>query len=142
MPALAAPVGSRIEESIRDCLIVRRLEESEESYPILVGLVVKPVADSGDTSYNLALPLCDEVLCLGVLEEGIAGSGEQQLNVPTQRRDPNRVPRVKSVRKVDEAFEIPPAARCSNARRLNQMTPSSLPIDPNCSRAKSICSKV
>ena len=78
--------------------------------------------------------LGDEVFRLSMLEEGVFATGEERLNVPTQRRDPDRVPRVELVRKVDEAFEVPPVARRSDAQAFGQMTPSSLPIDANCSR--------
>ena len=46
------------------------------------------------------------------------------------------------VRKIDEALEVPPFARRADAQAFVQMTPRSLPIVANCSRAKSICSNV
>jgi hypothetical protein len=92
-------------------LVVRRLEEAKEADLVLMGLVVKPVTDRGDTAYYTAVHFGDEVLGLGVLEERVPAAGEEQVNVTTQRRDPDRVPRVELVRKVDEASEIPPIAR-------------------------------
>jgi hypothetical protein len=103
-----------------------------------MSLVVKPVADRRNTAHYLAVPLGDEVFGSGVLEEGIPGSREEHLHVPTQRRDPERVPRVESVREVDEALQILPIARRMDAQALVQMTPRSLPMVANCSRAKSI----
>jgi hypothetical protein len=67
-----------------------------------VGLVVEPVTDGRDTPDHLIVALGDEVFRLSMLEEGVLGAGEERRNVPTQRRDPERVPRVKSVRKVDK----------------------------------------
>jgi hypothetical protein len=39
-----------------------------------------------------------------VLEEGVLAAIEEGRHVPTQRRDPERVPRVQPVRQVDEAL--------------------------------------
>jgi hypothetical protein len=49
---------------------------------------------------------------------------------------------VKSVGKIDKALEVPPFARRADAQAFGQITPRSLPMVANCSRAKSICSNV
>ena len=64
------------------------LEEAEEADLVVVDLVVEPVADRRDPADDRAVPLGEEVLGLGVLEEGILRAIEQQRDVPTQRRDP------------------------------------------------------
>ena len=110
--------------------------------PVAVGLVVQPIADGRDAADDLAVALGQEVLGLGVLEEGVLGAGEEGCDVPTQRRDPERVPRVESVGQVDEALEVPSVTRRADAQRWGQMTPRSRPMRANCSSAKSIWSNV
>src|SRR6185437_6445524 len=90
----------------------------------------------------LVAALGQEVLGLGVLEEGVLPAVEQEGHVPTQRRDPERVPRVQPIGQIDEAVDLAPLARRVDAQRRGQMTPKSRPIRANCSSAKSICSKV
>jgi hypothetical protein len=69
-----------------------------------------------------------------VLKEGIPVAIQQHLDVPTQRRDPDRVPPVKSIGKVDELFEGPAVGDRPDRYRLRQMTPSSRPIRAKVSR--------
>jgi hypothetical protein len=137
-----APSCRRAEQRLGYVLIVNRLEEPEKADSVVVGLVVEPVTDGSDAADGLAVPLGDEVFRLAVLEEGVPGAGEEHLYVPTQRRDPERVPRMESVRKIDEALEVPPFTRLADAQAFAQITPRSLPMVANCSRAKSICSNV
>src|SRR5690606_32048404 len=59
----------------------------------------------------------------------------------TQRRDPERVPRVEFVGQLDEAVQAGAIARRPDGHSSGQMTPRSLPMRANCSRQKSICSK-
>jgi hypothetical protein len=75
-------------------MIVDTLEEPEESDLVAVSLVVEPIADGRDAPEHYAIPLSQEVLRLSVLEKGVLGSREEELDVSTQRRDPDRVPRV------------------------------------------------
>src|SRR3954453_4681373 len=142
MPQRSAPVARRLKERVGDSLVVDAFEEAKEAHPVPVGLVVQPVTDSRDAADQSPVPLGEEVFGVGVFEEGVFATGEERLHVPTQRRDPERVPRVESVRQDDESPPVPPGARCSNAQGLGHMTPRSLPIVANCSSAKSICSKV
>ena len=117
MPLAAAPVGGGGEERVGDRLVGDALEEAEEAHPVAVGVVVEPVADRRDPPDHGPVALGQEVLGLGVLEEGIPGAGEERGYVPTQRRDPDRVPRVKSVGQVDEALEVSPVPRRADAQR-------------------------
>jgi hypothetical protein len=142
MPLVPAPFCRGPEQSIGDALVIDGLEETEKAYPIAVSLVVEPVADSRNPTHNLIVPLGDEVLGLGVLEKRVPGARKEGGYVPTQRRDPERVPRMESVRKIDEPLEISSLARRSDAHAIGQMTPRSLPMMANCSSAKSICSNV
>jgi hypothetical protein len=96
---------------------------------------VQPVVDRCDAADDHPFPFGEEVLRLGVLEEGILGAGEQGGHVPTQRRDPERVPRVKSVGQIDEAPEVGRAARRTDAHGSGQMTPSSRPMRAKASSA-------
>jgi hypothetical protein len=50
-----------------------------------------------------------------MLKEGILGAGEERRYIPTQRRDPEGVPRVEPVWQVDEALEVSPLTRHSDA---------------------------
>ena len=125
----AAPAGGRVEERVGHGLVVDGLEEAEEADPVAVGLVVQAVADGGDAADDLAVALGQEVLGLGVLEEGVLLAGEEQLHVPTQRRDPERVPRVEPVGQVDEALEVSPVARRADAQPARSDDPQ-LPADP------------
>ena len=134
-PRARSQSAAAAKQRVGDGLVVDQLEEAEEADPVAVGLVVQPVADRGDAADDLAVPLGEEVLGLGVLEEGILRAGEEERHVPTQRRDPERVPRVESVGQIDEPLEVPSAARRADAQRLGQMTPSSRPIRANCSSA-------
>ncbi len=106
-------------------MLVRALEEAEKPYPIAVSLVVQPVLDRRNAADHLAIAFGEQVFGAAVLEEGVLGAGEQSRHVPTQRRDPERVPRVEPVGQIDEAPEIPLVARRSDARGCGQMTPSS-----------------
>ena len=132
----AAPLGGRLEQAVGHGLIVDGLEEAEEADAVAVGLVVQAIADGGDAADDFAVAFGQEVLGLGVLEEGVLLAGEKQLHVPTQRRDPERVPRVEPVGQVDEAFEVSSVARRADAQPFGQMTPRSRPIRPNCSSAE------
>jgi hypothetical protein len=60
----------------------------------------------GDAPHDFAGALGNEILGFGVLEKRILRAREQCPNVPTQRRDPDRVPRVESIGQGDEAVEI------------------------------------
>ena len=137
-PAGPAPVGGGVEEGVGDRLVVFALEEAEEADPVVVGLVVQAVADGGDAAHDLAGALGEEVFGLGVLEEGVLGAGEQGADVQTQRRDPDRVPRVQPVGQVDEAVEVGPVPDRRDLEGSVQMTPSSRPICAKVSSAKSI----
>jgi hypothetical protein len=92
--------------------------------------IVEPVGNGRDPSHDGAALLGDEVLGFGVLEKGILAAGEEQSYIPTQRRDPERVPRMQSIGEVDEAAEILAAEYRPDRNRSVQMTPSSLPIFP------------
>jgi hypothetical protein len=72
-----------------------------------------------------------------VFEEGVLPAIEEGGDIPTQRRDPERVPRVQPVGQVDEALEVPSVPRRADAERWGQMTPRSRPMRANCSSAKS-----
>jgi hypothetical protein len=69
-----------------------------------------------------------------VFKEGVFLAGEQQLYIPTQRRDPDRVPRMEPVGQVDELVERPGVADGPDQNGLGQITPSSCPIRPKVSR--------
>ena len=73
------------EQRVGDGLVVDALEEAEEPDPVAVGLVVQAVADRGDAADDLAVALGEEVLGLGVLEEGILARG--RAGVATSRRN-------------------------------------------------------
>ncbi len=139
---LTAPVGRSGEERVGHRLVVDRLEEAEEPDVVLMDFVVEPIADGGDATDDLVAALGQEVLRFGVLEEGILGAGEQGLDVPTQRRDPEGVPRVEPIGQVDEALEVRSVPRRADAQRWGQTTPRSRPMRANCSSAKSIWSNV
>jgi hypothetical protein len=65
-----------------------------------------------------------------VVEKGVLPAVEQEGYVPTQRRDPDRVPRMQSIRQVDEAAQIGAVPDRPDRDLRSQMTPSSLPIWP------------
>ena len=69
-----------------------RLEEAEEADPVAVGLVVQPVADGGDAADDLAVALGEEVLGLGVLEEGVLGRGRAAAPRPDATAGPRAGP--------------------------------------------------
>ena len=142
MPLAPAPLCRRGKKRIGDLLVVDHLEEPEEPHPVTVGLIVQPVADGRDPADHIAAALGEEVFGLGVLEEGILGARKEGGYIPTQRRDPEWVPRVESIWKIDETLEVSSLARRSDAHAIGQMTPRSLPMMANCSSAKSICSNV
>jgi len=98
------------------------LADRRAAFPA-VGMHLRPV-ESG----QFAVPLGQEEFRLRVLEERILVAGEQGSDIPTQRRDPERVPRVESVGQVDEALEVLRAARRVDAHDSGQMTPSSRPM--------------
>ena len=79
------PVGRGREERVGDGLVVDALEEAEEADPVVVGFVVQPVADGGDAADDRSVPLGQEVLGLGVLEEGILRAVES--SIATSRRN-------------------------------------------------------
>src|SRR5690606_25342462 len=101
-----------------------------------------------DPSDDLAARFGEKILGVGVLEERILAGGEEDPHVPTQRRDPDRVPRVQPVGQVDEAVEIgagPYRANVDGSPGGNggaQMTSNSRPMVANASRQKSVWSKV
>jgi hypothetical protein len=65
-----------------------------------------------------------------VLEEGVLPAVQEESDIPTQRRDPDRVPRMQSVRQSDEAAEIGAVPDRPDRDLRRQITPSSLPIWP------------
>ena len=130
MPALTAPLRRGGQQRIGDTLIVDALEEAKEPYLVVVGLVMESVADGGNSPDYLVAPLGDEVLGFGVVEERVFRAGEHDAHVPTQRRDPERVPRVQPVGKVNEPAEVPVGSDRADRDRSAQMTPSSFPIRP------------
>jgi len=97
-------------------------------------LVMQSVGDPGDPSDDPVFPHGQEVLRRGVLEKGVLLRGEERRDVPTQRRDPERVPRVQSIGKIDEAPEVAPRPDGASRHRAGQMTPSSRPRRPMVSR--------
>jgi hypothetical protein len=76
-----------------------------------MGLVVQTITDGRNATHHLVTLQRNEVFGLGMLEEGILGAGEQCRHVPTQRRDPERVPRMQPIRQIDEATKLSPFAR-------------------------------
>ena len=76
--ATTAPSRGGGEQRVGDALVVDRLEEAEEPDVVAVGLVVETVADGGDPAHHLAVPLGQEVLRLGMLEERILVAGEKE----------------------------------------------------------------
>src|SRR5215210_4763556 len=115
MPQGTAPAGRCHEQRVGHFLIIDALEEPKESDSIPMRLVVQPVADGCNTTHDFIAPFGHEVLGFGVLEKWILGTREERLYIPTQRRDPERVPRVEPVRQVDEALEVSPITRRSDA---------------------------
>jgi hypothetical protein len=91
---------------------------------------VQAVGDGGDPAGHAAGSLGQEVLGLGVLEEWVLSAVQQERDIPTQRRDPDRVPRMQSVRQVNEAAEIGAVPDRPDRDLRRQITPSSLPIWP------------
>ena len=69
MPHPPAPFRRGFEQSVRHFLLIDGLEESEEADPVIMGLIVEPVADGGDSADDLAAPLGDKVFGLAMLEE-------------------------------------------------------------------------
>lgn len=92
------------------------------------------IADCRNAAYHLAILFGEEVFGLGMLKEGVFLAGKEQLHIPTQRRDPDRVPRMKPVGQVDELVERPGVANRPDQNGLGQITPSSCPIRPKVSR--------
>ena len=81
--ALAEPVGGRREQGARYRLVVHSLEEPEEADLVVVVTVVLSVLDGGDPPHHPAVPLRQEVLRIGMLEEGIFLLGEHRVHVHT-----------------------------------------------------------
>lgn len=104
-------------------------------------LVVQAIGDGGDAPDDFTVAFGEEVFCLAVLEEGILGAVQQLADLRAKRRDPGRVPPVQSVRQVNEAGEVGWGGDAPDERG-GQMTPSSLPMRPKASSAKSIWSAV
>jgi hypothetical protein len=105
----------------------------------MVVLVVQPVVDCRDATHHFAVALGDEVVGFGVLKERVVGAVEKFLDLGAKRRDPIEIPPMKPIRQVDEPGEVPGRLDAPDRRRGVQMTPSSLPMRPNASSAKSIC---
>src|SRR5437870_3790003 len=99
------------------------------------------VLDGGDAADRAAVPLGDEVLRFGMLEEGILARREEGPDVHPQLRHPERVAAVQVVRKTDEPLQTAPVGDGHDLRSA-QMTPSSFPSRPKTSSAWSICCAV
>ena len=106
-------------------------------------LVVQPIVDGRDAPDHLTAAFGDEVFGFGVLKEGIGASVEKLPDLGLERRDPGAIPPMEAIRKLNEAGELARRLDAPDHRRGGcQMTPNSLPIFANASRAKSICSGV
>ena len=92
------------------------------------------VLDGGDAADRAAVPDGEEILRLGVLEEGILARREEGPDVHPQLRHPERVAAVQVVGKADEPLQTAPV-RNGHDLRSAQMTPSSFPSLPKVSRA-------
>jgi hypothetical protein len=92
-----------------------------------------------DPPHHFAVALGDEVVGFGVLEERVVGAVEEFLDFGAKRRDPIEVPPMEPIWQVDEPGQIPGRLDAPDRRRGAQMTPSSLPMRPKASSAKSIC---
>jgi hypothetical protein len=130
----ATPFLGPVEQHISDGLVSHGLEEPEKPNPVVVGLIVQAVADGRDPPDHLAISFGQEVLGIGMLKERVLVAGKQQCDVPTQRRDPNRVPPVKSIGKINELLKRPAVSDGPDRYGLSQMTPSSRPIRAKVSR--------
>ena len=78
--------------ALGDGLVVDALEEAEEADPVAVGLVVQAVVDGGDAADDAAVALGQEVLGLGVLEEGVSGGVEERRARPDATAGPRAGP--------------------------------------------------
>ena len=96
------------------------------------------IVDRGDPADDFTVALGDEIVRFGMLEERVVLAVEELLDLGAKRRDPVEVPPVEFVGQVDEALKIFRRLDAPNNRRGAQMTPSSLPMRPNASSAKSI----
>src|SRR5438034_11807145 len=128
------PTGGRVEQGIRHHLLVHALEEAIEADPIAMLAGVGVVLDGGDAADRAAVPDGEEILRLGVLEEGILARREEGPDVHPQLRHPERVAAVQVVGKADEPLQTAPV-RNGHDLRSAQMTPSSFPSLPKVSRA-------
>src|SRR2546422_431072 len=133
--------GGRVEPGMRHLPLVHVLEEAIEADPIAMLAGVGVVLDGGDAADRAAVPDGEEILRLGVLEEGILARREEGPDVHPQLRHPERVAAVQVVRKADEPLQTAPVGDGHDLRSA-QMTPSSFPSRPKTSSAWSICCAV
>jgi hypothetical protein len=68
---------------------------------------VQAVLNRGNAAHDLPAALGQEVLGLGVLEEGILRAGERHLDVEAERRHPDRIAGEELVGQIDERLQVP-----------------------------------
>jgi hypothetical protein len=109
--SLPHPGLGRVEERGEDRGVAVGLDEAELAVVAALVLVPAPVDLGGDPADRLPLAVApgEEVLRLGVVEEGVLGAIEESASLGDQWRHPGRTP-VEAEGELDEAGQIAPAA--------------------------------
>jgi hypothetical protein len=114
--ALQHPRRGGVDERAGGLLVVLALEPAEEPPPVALELPEVAIDVGGDPPHDAAVPLGQEVLRLGVLEERVAPAVELLADEQAQRRDPVRLVPVQAVRQVDEGPQVASSAHRPDAQ--------------------------